>query len=526
MHRRLSRGFIYAAAPLALSVTTGCAASPASNGPAADAGEAADSAVDAATTVESGGFEDAGAPDARIDDSGSGAAIDADSGPPVEGGVLAFETHCTHAGKIYYVAPTGSDAASGTASAPWASVAHAAAHVAPGDTVQILGGTYSPTSTQDIPSVGTSTAWICFEAAPGQTPVWDGSHIKNADVFHISGQYVALLGQQVQSSTLHGIEVETAHFVDLVDDVVHGSAWAAITIGPSGADMTSTTDVRVHGCEVYDNGLAGSGAPGVTTGTWPAITRSFGATRVSFTSNVVHDNYGEGIDFILTDQGEATDNVAYDNYSVNMYLDNASHVTVARNLVYWTNTNTALLRKDNHQSPAGIQMSEEQEYTLENKLVGNVVVDNIVIGGSSGINYGTYGRNLGMEGCTFAGNTVYAGAGKGPPLSIGASTGHQGNAFVDNIFVGGPVYAPATASEFTYGHNLFFDVSNASSLSGTGDVVADPGFASAGAFVATAYRVGAGSPARAAGVASPALTVDFGGQARPDPPTLGAWEAP
>jgi hypothetical protein len=447
------------------------------------------------------------------------------TGAASDAAATGFETHCPQSGNVYYVGPAGSDGAAGTESHPWASVTYASKRVGPGDTVRILGGTYKPTSRQDITSSGAASAWICFEPAPGQTPVWDGAGIDSADVFHVSGSYVALIGQEVTSSTLHGIEVETAHFVDLVDDVVHASAWAAISIGPSGADLTSTTDVRVHGCEIYDNGLAGSGAPGVSSGTWPAILRSWGATRVSFTANLVHDNYGEGIDFILTDQGDATDNVSYDNYSVNMYLDNASHITVARNLVYWTDTNSHLRRKDNGQSPAGIQMSEEQEYKLENKLTGNVLVDNIVIGCSSGINYGTYGRNLGMEDCTFAGNTVYAGAGKGPALSIGASNGHQGNTFVDNIFVGGPVYAPTKPLQFSYGHNLFFEVSNASSLAGSGDVNADPGFADPGAFVATAYRVGASSPARGAGVAESGLNIDFGGNPRPTRPTLGAWEA-
>jgi hypothetical protein len=290
--------------------------------------------------------------------------------------------------------------------------------------------------------------------------------------------------------------------------------------------MTSTTDVRVHGCEIYENGLQGTAATGKssTTSTWPAILRSFGAANVSFTANVVHDNYGEGVDFILTDTGEATDNVVYDNYSVNMYLDNASHITLARNLVYWSNTNSKFLRNGN--PPAGIQMAEEKDdYPASNKLVGNVIVDNIVIGCSTGINYANYQLNLGMASCTFAGNTVYAGSRGGDTLSIADSSGHTDNTVVDNIFFGGALSAPTESSEFTYSHNLFFDASHSSSLAGAGDVLADPGFADAGAFTAAAYRVGAASPAHGAGIATPGLTLDFGGDSRASKPTLGAWEA-
>ncbi|TDD12427.1 pectate lyase, partial [Nonomuraea diastatica] len=44
------------------------------------------------------------------------------------------------AGAVYYVAPNGSDSASGTQAAPWASIARAQAAAQPGDTVYFRGG--------------------------------------------------------------------------------------------------------------------------------------------------------------------------------------------------------------------------------------------------------------------------------------------------------------------------------------------------------------------------------------------------
>ena len=50
----------------------------------------------------------------------------------------------------------------------------------PGDTVQVMNGTYTaPTYADavDITTSGTATAPITFEAAPGQTPVIDSSGV-------------------------------------------------------------------------------------------------------------------------------------------------------------------------------------------------------------------------------------------------------------------------------------------------------------------------------------------------------------
>ncbi|TDD03294.1 pectate lyase, partial [Nonomuraea diastatica] len=44
------------------------------------------------------------------------------------------------AAAVYYVAPNGSDSASGTQAAPWASIARAQAAAQPGDTVYFRGG--------------------------------------------------------------------------------------------------------------------------------------------------------------------------------------------------------------------------------------------------------------------------------------------------------------------------------------------------------------------------------------------------
>ena len=100
----------------------------------------------------------------------------------------------------YYVSSqTGNDIYVGTSqSTPLATLQSASNLVKPGDTVEILNGTY--TSPQggdvlDITTSGTASAPITFEAAPGQTPVIDSSGGWNA--INIKASYITITGMTV-----------------------------------------------------------------------------------------------------------------------------------------------------------------------------------------------------------------------------------------------------------------------------------------------------------------------------------------
>ena len=58
---------------------------------------------------------------------------------------IAAAANGAAAGRVFYVAPTGSDSAAGTLSAPWKSIAHAQSVAQAGDTVYFRGGTYAYT---------------------------------------------------------------------------------------------------------------------------------------------------------------------------------------------------------------------------------------------------------------------------------------------------------------------------------------------------------------------------------------------
>ena len=80
----------------------------------------------------------------------------------------------------YYVSSgIGSNNNAGTSeSAPLATLQAAANLVQPGDTVEVMNGTYTGSAGGDVLNIttsGTASAPITFEAAPGQTPVINSS---------------------------------------------------------------------------------------------------------------------------------------------------------------------------------------------------------------------------------------------------------------------------------------------------------------------------------------------------------------
>src|SRR5271156_5957385 len=101
---------------------------------------------------------------------------------------------------VYYVSSEiGSDNNAGTSEgAPLASLQTAEALVKPGDTVEVMNGTYSAGGNDvlDITTSGTASAPITFEAAPGQTPVINSTGSWNA--VNIEASYIVFNGFTVE----------------------------------------------------------------------------------------------------------------------------------------------------------------------------------------------------------------------------------------------------------------------------------------------------------------------------------------
>ncbi|MEV6345406.1 right-handed parallel beta-helix repeat-containing protein [Actinoplanes sp. NPDC051851] len=116
-----------------------------------------------------------------------------------------------HAASAYYVSPTGSDSAAGTASAPFQTIAKAQTAAAAGDTVYLRGGTYayttatktcsSQTAVVDaitLSKSGTAGSPISYVNYPGEKPVFTFSGMTGVDCrikgFDVTGSYLYLRG--------------------------------------------------------------------------------------------------------------------------------------------------------------------------------------------------------------------------------------------------------------------------------------------------------------------------------------------
>jgi hypothetical protein len=89
--------------------------------------------------------------------------------------LLAFTSAAllAESGATYYVSKSGSNSNSGSFTAPWLTIQHAANSVSAGATVYVEAGVYN--ESVSFPASGTASNYITFASYPGQTAVIDGT---------------------------------------------------------------------------------------------------------------------------------------------------------------------------------------------------------------------------------------------------------------------------------------------------------------------------------------------------------------
>ena len=173
---------------------------------------------------------------------GGSSLLHAGPPPPEDGGPVPPSEGCAApSSNIYYVSPTGDDAAPGTQASPWRTLAKATASVGPGDTVYLTAGTYAE---QLVPQVsGTDGHYITFAVDPAGGPATiDGSTVAldQGGLVQIGRSYINVCGLTVRSSPLSGVAIgqdsdEVPAWIHLVDLDVESSGEAAIYVeGASG----------------------------------------------------------------------------------------------------------------------------------------------------------------------------------------------------------------------------------------------------------------------------------------------------
>ncbi|GAA4769777.1 right-handed parallel beta-helix repeat-containing protein [Microbacterium gilvum] len=169
------------------------------------------------------------------------------------------------AGAVYFISPTGDDAAAGTKSSPWASIERAQEAVGPGDTVYLRGGTYayddalrdcsSQTDRVEVVALavdGTDDHPITYAAYQDETPVLDFSGVLDdcrIKGISITADWLVIEGLEVtgvrQNNSLNneswGIWISGSH--NLVDEVdTHHHMGPGLFISAGGGNTVRDTD--------------------------------------------------------------------------------------------------------------------------------------------------------------------------------------------------------------------------------------------------------------------------------------------
>ena len=430
---------------------------------------------------------------------------------PAVAAVAFFLLAGTADAATWYVAPSGNDANAGSLASPFRTITKAASRTAAGDVVQVRGGVYN--EVVKISSKGTASARITFRPYSGEAAAIDGTgSAPDTNLVQFNGaEFVDFTGFEVRNATRLGICGYPAKSVRVLNNKIHGSHRNGIYFGSNSSDIT------IDGNEVYNNVLENR-LRNMSSG-WGqalAVNKTNGAT---ITNNRVYRNYGEGIDFVVADNGVARGNEVYDNFSVGIYLDNARYMTIDRNFVYSTG-DTSYYR--NGEPASGIGIANEN-YTVTSPSTGIVIKNNIVLNTKWGFYYGAYDLGGGLKNTTVANNTFYQSTYAAIWIQ---SDAHAGSLVQNNIFhqVGGRAVADVAGAGVIYRSNNWYGGS-AGAAAGTGDVIGDPGFQNAGGLRADDYKIVAGSRPIEAGLdLTSVVSNDYFGNPRSIGIDIGAHE--
>jgi len=172
----------------------------------------------------------------------------------------------------YVDGSAGNDANTGTSTAPWRTIQHAADVASAADTVIVNDGLYTGGSNVvTIGRSGTASAWLVFRAAHRWGAVIDGRNNGSAVGIEINGSYVRVEGFEVRGTSRYGIDAYNGHDVDVVGNNVHdvGHVCTDDVGGRVGIDAYAR-NLTIERNVIHDVGRFGPGEQGCSpsTGNW------------------------------------------------------------------------------------------------------------------------------------------------------------------------------------------------------------------------------------------------------------------
>jgi hypothetical protein len=252
-------------------------------------------------------------------------------------------------------------------SAPLATLQAAASLVQPGDTVEVMNGTYTAPAGGNVLTIttsGTAAAPITFEAAPGQTPIinssggWNGIDIEASyiviDGFTVTGDAAnytlaqGLAGYSTGNAALDGNGISaTGNHIIIEGNTVYNEPGGGI--GTQGADYVQILNNVVYdnahwsaygnsGISIYDskNSDTAAGVHDVVSGNTVYGNAQLVPTSGAGEINTVYGNGSAGIESFLTNNAVITGNTVYGNDTGNVQPTNDAEIFINQ-----SNNNTA-----------------------------------------------------------------------------------------------------------------------------------------------------------------------------------------
>lgn len=416
---------------------------------------------------------------------------------------------------IYYVATVGNDAGPGTQSQPWRTIGKAARTATGGDTVYVRSGVYaeqvilSRSGTQDKP--------IRFLAYPGETPIIAGDRLSIPTwtaMLKLAGNWIVVSGFVVRNSKYIGVELSGRH--NVLDQVYshHNRETGILARG----DYSTVQNSRIWR-NALNNEFGAQSGGGWASGLSAARDNVDGKTDYAvLRGNISWENWGEGVSSFEANGTVIENNIAYDNYSTNIYLSDSTNVLCQGNFVYMTSGSYTA----GYGAHVGIMMGDE---VYRPPSANIVVINNIAYNNKRNFFWWQGDRGGGLVNGLIANNTfVNSTFEAGVVINQGS---HQSTRFINNIIVQDgslPVASIAANAQLTMSNNLWSKTPSGAA-SGPGDVVGDPLLAKVGSLYAVDwYRLLVGSPAIDKALSLIEVAQDFEGHPRGPAPDLGALE--
>ena len=297
-----------------------------------------------------------------------------------------------------------------------------------------------------------------------------------------------------------------------------------------GIRLDDTNNVLIANNNIHDN--AQINFPRNQKGIWPHAIIGYNTSDVTVTGNRIHNNNGEGVGpYIGSDRWKILNNVVYDNWSVNIYVDtNLGDVTVDGNLIY----NTGKYSGQPKDRSDGVRIANElADYDNTDPtpgVYGIRVTNNIIIGTNSGVSSFAY-----EDGPSYLSNSIIANNTIGPVLpgtdAIYVKLGDNVQV-LNNLVTTNPIFLYKGIGAGIIARNN--GVVSATQILPSGEnvsitetKVADLNLILGTGFLAENYAAIVGAVWYGAGAPVPNLTKDFRGRDRDAlNPSIGAFEGP